>query len=54
MHGFGNLAHFVVKVCKRVVSMLLHLQAVVLPSVLSGAVIINEVDASYYSNKVSC
>lgn len=45
---------FVVKVCKGVASLSLQLQAVVLPSVLSGAVIINDVDASYYSNKVPC
>lgn len=48
------MAHVIVKVCKRVVSVPLHLQAVALPSVLAGAVITNDVDASYYSNKVSC
>lgn len=31
----------------------LGLQFVALPSVLSGGVITNDVDASYYSNKVS-
>lgn len=42
------------EVCKRLVSLPIHLQSVALPSVLSGAVITNDVDASSYSNKVSC